>query len=284
MAVMCDKETKEHVPVTAFLNADRLSKDIARINDAARGRMLSVVGVSLAMLRNYDPFKAPKHFKLSDLMAKFDKCFGMSKHSQTGGYGKVTGDRTMEDISKRRNDRWNFLFIAGMWFQDLFNYDFRRTEQCIIPYATQEGEISFCAYNTGVGWRNIIEKMHMTATLTKWYEEKGRHEIFAGNRAVPLPNKEHHLVLLDEHVKADRQHDLDDKGIAKTAREEKLRARDEALRQKLENDKMMRLYKEHVLGEKKIEGFVPLDGLLGSVPAPKPAQVEKREEVGAMGD
>ena len=36
-------------------------------------------------------------------------------------------------------DRWNFLFIAGMWFQDLFNYDFRRTERCIIPYATQEG-------------------------------------------------------------------------------------------------------------------------------------------------
>ena len=71
-----------------------------------------------------------------------------------------------------------------MWFQDLFNYDFRRTEQCIIPYATQEGEISFCAYNTGVGWRNIVEKMHMTATLTKWYEEKGRHEIFAGGKNV----------------------------------------------------------------------------------------------------
>ena len=32
-----------------------------------------------------------------------------------------------------------------MWFRDLFNYDFRRTEQCIIPYATQDGEISFCA-------------------------------------------------------------------------------------------------------------------------------------------
>jgi uncharacterized radical SAM superfamily Fe-S cluster-containing enzyme len=286
MAIMCDKETKESVPVTAFLHADQLAKDIARINDAARGRFLSVAGVTLALLRNYDPFAAPKHFKLSDLMVKFDKCFGMSKKAQTGGYGKVTGDRTMEDISKRRNDRWNFLFIAGMWFQDLFNYDFRRTEQCIIPYATQEGEISFCAYNTGVGWRNIIEKMHMTATLTKWYEDKGRHEIFAGNKAVPLSSKEHHLVLVEEHVKADRQHDLDDKGIAKTAREEKTRARDEALKKKLEEEKMMRLYREHVLGEKKVEGFVPLDGLLSSGNAPKtvPPPAEKREEVGAMGD
>ncbi len=46
-------------------------------------------------------------------------------------------------MKRRTTDRWNFLFIAGMWFQDLFNYDFRRTEQCIIPYATQEGEIAF---------------------------------------------------------------------------------------------------------------------------------------------
>ena len=68
----------------------------------------------------------------------------------------------------------------------------------------------------------------------------------------------------------------------------KTRARDEALKQKIENDKMARLYREHVLGEKKIEGFVPLDGLLGSI-SPKPAPIqkqeaEKREEVGAMGD
>jgi 7,8-dihydro-6-hydroxymethylpterin dimethyltransferase len=288
MAIMCDKETKEHVPVTAFLHADQLAKDIARINDAARGRFLSVLGAGLALLRNYDPFQSPTHFRMSDLVAKFDKCFGMSKADHGKKYGKVTGDRTMDDINKRRADRWNFLFIAGMWFQDLFNYDFRRTEQCIIPYATQEGEISFCAYNTGVGWRNIIEKMHMTASLTKWYEEHGRHEIFAGNKAVPLVSKEHRLVLNEEHVKAGRQHDLDDKGIAKTAREEKARARDEALKQKIENEKMARLYREHVLGEKKIEGFVPLDGLLGSVspnPAPAPkVEAEKREEVGAMGD
>src|SRR5690349_5125770 len=238
MAVMCDKETKEYRPVTAFLNADQLAKDVARINDAARGRFLSVVGVTLALLRNYNPYEAPTHFRLSDLIQKFDKCFGMSKKN----YGKVTGDRTMADIQKRRGDRWNFLFVAGMWFQDLFNYDFRRTEQCIIPYATQEGEISFCAYNTGVGWRNIIEKMHMTASLTKWYEEHGRHEIIAGGKKVNLPSKEHTLVLDADAVAKGRQTDLDDAGVAKNAREEKLRARDEA-RKKAENDRMAALYR-----------------------------------------
>jgi 7,8-dihydro-6-hydroxymethylpterin dimethyltransferase len=281
MAVMCDKETKEAVPVTAFLNADRLAKDVARVNDAARGKKLSVLGVTLALLRNYDPFKSPTHFKLTDLVAKFDKCFGMSGKS----YGKVTADRTMEDIVKRRTDRWNFLFVAGMWFQDLFNYDFRRTEQCIIPYATQEGEISFCAYNTGVGWRNIIEKMHMTATLTKWYEERGKHEIFAGGKKVSLNSADHSLVLREEDVKHGLQHDLDKLGIAKTAREEKTRARDEKLREKQENERMAKLYRQHVLQEQPGPELVQLGSILPA-PKPKPAPVadEAREEVGSFGD
>src|SRR5579864_4529481 len=178
MAVMIDKETKEAVPVTAFLKGDQLARDIQKVNDAARGKFWTAFGMALCLMKNYDPYQSPTHFKLMDLLSKFDKNYNVTGRN----YGKVGPDRTVEDVMKRRQDRWNFLFIAGMWFQDLFNYDFRRTEQCIIPYATQEGEISFCAYNTGVGWRNIIEKMHMTATLTKWYEEHGRHEIFAGGK------------------------------------------------------------------------------------------------------
>lgn len=281
MAVMCDKETKEAVPVTAFLNADRLAKDIAKINDAARGKVWSGIGVALALIRNYDPLKTPTHFKLSDMLAKFDKCFGVTKRN----YGKVTGDRTMADIQKRRADRWNFLFIAGMWFQDLFNYDFRRTEQCIIPYATQEGEISFCAYNTGIGWRNIIEKMHMTATLTKWYEDHGRHKIYAGGKDVDMAAKDHSMVLRIEDVNKLKQHDLDDAGVAKNAREEKLRARAQKLKEQEENARMEKLYRQHVLKEPevKVEGFVSLDAIkpAGGI---APAKPSTQEEVGTMGD
>ncbi len=135
MALMIDKETKEAVPVTAFLNAEQLAKDVAQVNDAARGKFLSVAGMALALMRNYDSFKAPTHFRIADLMKKFDKTFGATGKN----YGKVSGDRTLSDIEQRRADRWNFLFIAGMWFQDLFNYDFRRTEMCIIPYAHAAG-------------------------------------------------------------------------------------------------------------------------------------------------
>src|SRR3989454_217960 len=276
MAVMIDKETMEAVPVTAFLHGDQLAKDIAKVNDAARGKFLSILGMVLCLMKNYDPFQSPTHFKLMDLLKKFDKNFNATGKN----YGKVGPDRTIEDVELRRKDRWNFLFIAGMWFQDLFNYDFRRTEQCIIPYATQEGEISFCAYNTGVGWRNIIEKMHMTATLTKWYEEHGRHEIFAGGKNVKMDSTEHSLLLRDGIVTQEEQRDLDKLGIAKNAREEKLRARD--AKQKNDpayNARMAALYREVVLKEKPVQsenGFIPLGALVKpngnghSVPEAKP--------------
>ncbi len=295
MGVMVDKETKEAVPITAFLNADQFAKDVARVTDMRRSKFWSAFGMALSVMRNYKPFVAPKHFTLAAFLQKLDKSFGVSKKAQTGGYGKVTADRTIEDVEKRRKDRWNILFIAGMWFQDLFNYDFRRTEQCIIPYATQEGEISFCAYNTGIGWRNIIEKMHMTATLTKWYEEHGRHEIFAGGKSVNLDGQTRlrALQLKDELITTEEQHDLERLGIAKNTTEEKTRKRNAKMAEDAaHNEKMARLYREVVLKEAKPkENFVPLSTIAPIAPANgngngnghKPA-VEKHEGELVSGD
>ncbi len=247
MAVMVDKETKESAAVTSFLNADRLANDLKSVNDAARGKFWSAVGMGLSLIRNYDSFRAPTHFTLKSLLEKFDKTYNVTGRD----YGKVTGDRTFADIERRRSDRWNFLFIAGMWFQDLFNYDFRRTEQCIIPYATQEGEISFCAYNTGIGWRKIVEKMHTTATLNKWYAERGRHLIYAGDKEVDLPTEVHSILLNEADVNKGIQTDLDEAGIAKYASEEKRRARNAAtaIQPTAEDARMEELYRQQVMGE-----------------------------------
>ncbi len=283
MAVMVDKQTKEARPVTAFLNGDQLARDVAKVNDWARSKWWSIAGMALAVLRNYNPFEAPTHFRLSDLLRKFDKTFGATGKS----YGNVGANRTRADIEQRRSDRWNFFLIAGMWFQDLFNYDFRRTEQCIIPYATQQGEISFCAYNTGIGWRNIIEKMHMTATLTKWYDEHGRHEIFAGGKAVPLKSVDHSMVLREGIVTTEEHHDLDRLGIAKNSREEKLRARAERLRQEEENQRMAKLYRQVVLKEQSRPDLVQLQPSQADLVQLQPAKPEasrSEELVGSCGD
>ena len=100
----------------------------------------------------------------------------------------------------------------------------------------------------------------MTATLTKWYEEHGRHEIFAGNKHVPLNSTDHRLVLDPEAVAVGKQTDLDEAGIAKTAREEKLRARAAAKKDPSQAE-LEKLYRQHVLKE---EPTIQIQGLGGA--------------------
>jgi len=241
-AVMINKETKEMAPVPEFLHIPNLVEDMKHITDTARGKWFSNFMMGMALLKNYNPYGAPKSLTLGGILKKFDKSFGLSGKD----YGKVDGTRTVEDIEKRRQDPWNFLFIAGMWFQDLFNYDFRRTEMCIIPYGTQEGEISFCAYNTGIGWRNIIEHMHQNATVAQWYKDNGRHEIFARGKEVELDTTDHGLKL--NPIDLERPNKPDMEG-PKTAAEEM--------------QMMRKLYQQMVLEKNEIKGesLVQIGGL-----------------------
>ena len=47
---------------------------------------------------------------------------------------------------------------------------------------------------------------------------------------------------------------------------------------------MARLYREHVLGEKLVEGFIPLDTLIASAPKASPQAEAPRAEETVMGD
>ena len=57
MALMIDKETKEAPAPSHSCTPDQVAKDLAKVNDAARGKWPSVIGFGLALLRNYDPFR-----------------------------------------------------------------------------------------------------------------------------------------------------------------------------------------------------------------------------------
>ena len=246
-ALMINKENKEWAPVPQFLNIPGLVKDMQKITDAGRGKAMSNLMMALALLKNYKPFKAPPSLALVDLLKKFDKSFALTGEKRADKlYGASRPERTLEDTLKRRSDPWNFLFIAGMWFQDLFNYDFRRTEMCIIPYATQQGEISFCAYNTGIGWRKIIENMHKNATVAEWYKSHGKHEIYARGKEVQLSEFQHSLSVNAEDAARVREREHD---IPMTAAEEE-RARRKAA---WEAKQARQVYEELVLKKSKPE-------------------------------
>jgi uncharacterized radical SAM superfamily Fe-S cluster-containing enzyme len=185
-ALMVNKRTKAWAPLPRMLNVERFFSDAAAIAGAGRGPLLTKVQTALALLRSYRPAFAPEGFRLRDLVKKFDKQSG-------GALGGRLGAR---DNANRKGDEWLILFVAGMWFQDLWNYDFRRTEMCLIPYATPLGEISFCAYNTGIGWRQVVEAGRRNPTVAEWYREHGRHPVHANpSKPVPLPTAKQPAAL-----------------------------------------------------------------------------------------
>ena len=167
--LLVNQTTKQAVPFPQILDTDQLLEDLKLITDTCRTKPLTVAQFALSVLRNIRPGQLPEGMGLWEMIKVID-----------GHNGAKLG------LAEKARYDWRIMMVAGMWFQDLFNYDFRRTEMCIIPYATQVGEVSFCAYNTGVGWRQIVEKMFSTHSTAQWFKEKGRHPIFAAGKHVPL--------------------------------------------------------------------------------------------------
>src|SRR5277367_1930980 len=105
-AMMVNKHTKEWAPISRFLNAPQLVRDVSAITDAARGKKFSAFMMALALLRNYDSFQAPPSLRLKDLWKKFDKTWAVTKNSETK-YGRTNPNRTFEDAMRRRSeDPW----------------------------------------------------------------------------------------------------------------------------------------------------------------------------------
>jgi uncharacterized radical SAM superfamily Fe-S cluster-containing enzyme len=184
-AFLVHKRDKRMVPLLDVLDMEGLLADLVAIRASGRPGALTKARFAAAVLRHYRPHKAPEGFDLRTLVRQF--------WSQTGAAHAPEGDAKLFE--------WRVLFVAGMWFQDLFNYDFRRTEMCIIPYGTQLGEVSFCAYNTGAGFRQIVEKMRANATVAEWYATHGRHPVHARNQDLELPSFDH-PVTVREHPSA----------------------------------------------------------------------------------
>ena len=182
--LVINRRTGEWTPLFKFFDYERFIRDVKIVADTARGRRLTEAQMAMAILRNFKPESAPRGFPISQVLKLF------RPNSE-----KAAGDRNDRMKAQPEADDWRVLCVEGMWFQDLWTYDFRRTEMCVIPYGTEEGEIPFCAYNTGIGWRQIVESLHKNATVSEWYETRGRHQIYADGRAVELKNSKHELII-----------------------------------------------------------------------------------------
>ena len=92
---------------------------------------------------------------------------------------------------------------------------------------------------------------------------------------MPLPTTDHHLQLNAEAVAAGAQTDLDELGIAKNAREEKLRKRDHHDNPQY-HEEMARLYRQQVLKE---QPTIQIQGLGGGRGTGTPGSGKSKQDV-----
>jgi uncharacterized radical SAM superfamily Fe-S cluster-containing enzyme len=171
--LLVDTDEKTAIPIPAFFHLEQFMRDVVEITDRGRGPTVTRALVFLSLLRNFDQRKAPSGFGFAQLLDLLEDCFY-----------RVSGGR--DHWSQRAysyNGRWRVMIFNGMWFQDAFNYDFSTLRNSATPVATQQGEISFCAYNGG-GWRKVAEHMNRTAALAEWHRKNPRHEIYAHGKTV----------------------------------------------------------------------------------------------------
>jgi hypothetical protein len=85
------------------------------------------------------------------------------------------------------------MFIGGMWFQDLFNYELPNlhTSTAVVADAGLDQahragpEVAFSFKNAG-GWRQIVESARSAPSLSSWHKVNGRHAIYSNHQFVPI--------------------------------------------------------------------------------------------------
>ena len=165
--------TKQMIPVAAFFDLEQFMRDIVAITDSARRPTITKGLVWLSALRNFDPEKAPPGFSAHQIGPLLDDL----------SYRISGAGSSWSEMAYSYNEPWRIMIPSAMWFQDLYIFDLSTMWDSTTPVATQEGEIGFSAYNSA-RWRNVVEHIHQTASLTEWHQKHGRHEIYAKGKRV----------------------------------------------------------------------------------------------------
>lgn len=176
--LLINSTTREIIPVAKFFDVARFLRDLVEITDLGRRPAITKAIVLLSVARNFDRTKAPVGLGFDQLRRLLADCF-----YRVAGSGSDWSQRAYS-----YEGSWKLVMITPMTFQDLYNYDLSTMSDSRTPMATQEGEITFCAYNGG-RWRNVVEHVHQTATLTEWNRTHARHRIYANGKQVDLGSR-----------------------------------------------------------------------------------------------
>lgn len=113
-----------------------------------------------------------KKFYVTKLVKLLNDCVyedkmpeGLTKSTFVNLIKDVMSDKSKETLAAFS---WKMMLIAGMHFQDSYNYDIERVRRCGVHYVTPDCRvIPFCAYNTGPEFRKEVEQK-FSVPLAEW--------------------------------------------------------------------------------------------------------------------
>jgi 7,8-dihydro-6-hydroxymethylpterin dimethyltransferase len=132
----------------ALVDIQELAKKVKEDNEKRGGpvgtNLMSKARVLGIIRKHYNSANAPKGLNFRRLLGVLD------------GYKD-------KDVAHNPNhhtkNAYPTLFVAGMHFQDPYNYDIERVKRCIIHYSARDGRIyPFCTYNSGPYYRERVEE------------------------------------------------------------------------------------------------------------------------------
>ncbi|MFH1653483.1 MAG: tetraether lipid synthase Tes [Pseudomonadota bacterium] len=107
--------------------------------------------------------------------------------------GVIDGYKDIEHGRKSDTEKttgYNTIFVAGMHFQDVYNYDTERTRRCVIHHMTPEGKMyPFCTYNSGPYYRAKVEEKMQHMKPHEYKENGDIHASATKNKNFKLPSE-----------------------------------------------------------------------------------------------
>lgn len=144
-------QNKKPTPITRFVNVKALLDDMQKqaqgleASKWLRGayKFFTGAGALVNMKKHFIADQAPEGLSFTRFLQTLE---GML--DKKAGRGELDGTYT-----------YKTLLVAGMHFMDSYNYDIDRVKRCVIHYSTPDGRLyPFCAYNSGLVFRDKIEK------------------------------------------------------------------------------------------------------------------------------
>jgi uncharacterized radical SAM superfamily Fe-S cluster-containing enzyme len=162
-------------PLASFFDVEGFLADVRQMIDQQLEGFHLIAAVQAAIDSRFDSAAAPQNFTRGDMYQLHEQSMARVNSSIEGWT-----ERTYE------SGEWRLFMVLGAWFQDLFNIDLHSVQREATVVVTGEDQaVSFSVYYSA-GWRQAIERVHRTATLSEWHEQHGRHTIFAGGKLVPI--------------------------------------------------------------------------------------------------